>query len=157
MSEIMSCPRHGEKPNRKKLTDGFTIYELKCSHQPCLHIQADGLLPSVNAWNRDCEALSRFMIHEHEKLLIAVRTELDAIKTRHKEHDDGLRAMATEPKPTTDSVPLPCPFCDSRASAYRHGDGEWQVNCCLDICQASGPTGFDNEQEAIAAWNRAKR
>ncbi|TXH59366.1 MAG: hypothetical protein E6Q97_00045 [Desulfurellales bacterium] len=88
-----------------------------------------------------------------------------AIEKRHAEHDEGLRAMATESKPVDDSVPLPCPFpqCGGPAWTVYH-DGGWSAACSW--CSANGPWICTGEQEgddeiaektAIAAWNRAKR
>ena len=46
----------------------------------------------------------------------------------------------------------PCPFCGGEAEAYYVIDGSFACSCTS--CSYASCTGFNTEQEAIAAWNK---
>jgi hypothetical protein len=51
---------------------------------------------------------------------------------------------------------LPCPWCGSEdVSLIHHEDANIEVVACMDeSCLARGPERYQNEAQAIAAWNK---
>lgn len=58
-------------------------------------------------------------------------------------------------KNQSDKELLPCPFCGGKAEtlSYTYPDEGWQIGCVNINCLLPEMDGFEDEKEAIKAWN----
>lgn len=163
MITLKECPRHRDAGFIVGMNGNARDSSIKCAHGDCISVASSNSIDARECWNNACDRLAVQIINEHTREIEFMRSQIEAINARHKEHDDGLRAMGGESKPKTSEADaatmrgecLPCPFCGGRAEVCMNDDGEWQVNCLIRTCHSLGPTGLHGN--AIAAWNKAKR
>lgn len=58
---------------------------------------------------------------------------------------------AMKPEPEKKDGLRPCPFCGQAVVKVREGKTRWMY---CPTCGACGPGWFENDEDAISAWNR---